>query len=65
MGKDDALTSRLFDPHILMYSRTTDDYDAMSKAPSLLISEKIVKHMKDKCCGWGPVVTRPFYLKAE
>ncbi len=26
-----ALT-RLFDPHIHMYSRTTDDYDAMSKA---------------------------------
>jgi predicted metal-dependent TIM-barrel fold hydrolase len=24
--------SRLFDPHIHMYSRTTDDYDAMSKA---------------------------------
>src|SRR4029077_598994 len=24
--------TRLFDPHIHMYSRTTDDYDAMSKA---------------------------------
>ena len=24
--------SKLFDPHIHMYSRTTDDYDAMSKA---------------------------------
>ena len=24
--------TRLFEPHIHMYSRTTDDYDAMSKA---------------------------------
>jgi len=24
--------TRLFDPHIHMYSRTTDDYEAMSKA---------------------------------
>ncbi len=24
--------SKLFDPHIHMYSRTTNDYDAMSKA---------------------------------
>jgi predicted metal-dependent TIM-barrel fold hydrolase len=26
------ILTRLFDPHIHMYSRTTDDYDAMSKA---------------------------------
>jgi hypothetical protein len=27
-----SLLSRLIDPHIHMYSRTTDDYDAMSQA---------------------------------
>jgi uncharacterized protein len=31
--------SRLFDPHIHMYSRTTDDYDAMSKAGIQVIVE--------------------------
>ncbi len=31
--------SRLFDPHIHMYSRTTDDYDAMSKAGIEVIVE--------------------------
>jgi predicted metal-dependent TIM-barrel fold hydrolase len=33
VGRKKGITvSRFFDPHIHMYSRTTDDYDAMSKA---------------------------------
>ena len=32
MTLDVKALTRLFDPHIHMYSRTTDDYDAMSKA---------------------------------
>ena len=32
LGNSVIVLSRLFDPHIHMYSRTTDDYDAMSKA---------------------------------
>ncbi len=61
MGKDDALTSRLFDPHIHMYSRTTDDYDAVSKAPSLRLSEKIVKHMRRTKLLAIPIVTYKTY----
>ncbi|MEP6577189.1 MAG: DUF3179 domain-containing (seleno)protein [Nitrososphaerota archaeon] len=44
----------MFDPHIHMYSRTTDDYDAMSKA-GIVMYDRISKSLWSQALGEGIV----------